>query len=69
VRGNCTNRVHKHGGCLFLALYQDTVPLSEGKNKEGKWEERKLKKEKRKKKAKTKQKRKDKEKKSEEKNE
>jgi len=28
MRGKFTNRVHKHGGFLFLALYQDTVPLN-----------------------------------------
>jgi len=28
VRGKFTNRVHKHGGFLFIALYRDTVPLT-----------------------------------------
>jgi len=28
VHGKFTNRVHKHGGFLLLALYRDTVPLT-----------------------------------------
>jgi len=29
MREKFTNRVHKHGGFLCIALYRDTVPLIE----------------------------------------